>query len=123
MAGGIIEMPGLIAHPGQIWLAVEPVDMRRGIDGLSMAVQQSLGHSPCAGSAFVFGNRAGNRIKVLVWDGTGVWLCHRRLHEGRFVWPGSGERCFTLTQAQWEWLIAGVNWQRLSALAPAHLQP
>ncbi|SDW63445.1 transposase, partial [Nitrosomonas communis] len=46
MAGGIIEMPGLIAHPGQIWLAVEPVDMRRGIDGLSMAVQQSLGHSP-----------------------------------------------------------------------------
>jgi hypothetical protein len=47
-------MPGLIVHPGQIWLAVEPVDMRRGIDGLSMVVQQSLGHSPCAGSAFVY---------------------------------------------------------------------
>ena len=59
MAGGIIEMPGLIAHPGQIWLAVEPVDRRRGMDGLSMAVQQSLEHSPCAGSAFVFGHRAG----------------------------------------------------------------
>ncbi|SFN19017.1 transposase [Nitrosomonas communis] len=70
---GIIEMPGLIAHPGQIWLAVEPVDRRHGMDGLSMAVQQSLGHSPCAGSAFVFGHRAGNRIKVWVWDGAGVW--------------------------------------------------
>lgn len=51
-----------------------------------------------------------------------MWLCQRRLHEGRFVWPSSGERCVTLTQAQWEWLIAGV-WQRLSALLLAHLQP
>jgi transposase len=45
---------------------VDPVDMRRGIDGLSMIVQQALGHSPCSGSAFVFCNRAGNRIKVLL---------------------------------------------------------
>ncbi|CAE6508521.1 transposase (fragment) [Nitrosomonas nitrosa] len=52
-----------------------------------------------------------------------MWLCPRRLHEGRFVWPKSDEHCFTLTQTQWEWLIAGVNWQRLSALPPAHLQP
>ena len=54
VAGGIAEMLGLIANPGKIWLAVEPVDMRRGIDGLSMVVQQSLEHTPCAGSAFVF---------------------------------------------------------------------
>lgn len=122
MAGRIVEMPGLIASSGQIWLAVEPVDMRRSIDGLSLIVQQTLDHSPCAGSAFVFCNRAGNRIKVLLWDGTGVWLCQRRLHKGRFVWPKSGDRCFTLTQAQWTWLTAGVDWQRLSALPPGHLQ-
>lgn len=114
-------MPGLITNPGKIWLAVEPVDMRRGIDGLSMVVQQSLQQAPCAGSAFVFCNRANNRIKVLLWDGTGVWLCQRRLHQGKFVWPKLNERCFVLTQAQWEWLTAGVNWQRLSALPPAHL--
>ena len=116
-------MPGLITHPGQIWLVAEAVDMRRGIDGLSMMVHQALAHSPCAGSAFVFSNRAGNRIKVLLWDGTGVWLCHRRLHEGRFVWPKLGDPCVTVTQAQWEWLVAGVDWRRLSALPPADLRP
>lgn len=109
-------MPGLIAHSGQLWLMAEPVDMRRGIDGLSMMVQKILERSPCAGSAFIFCNRAGNRIKVLSWDGTGVWLCQRRLHEGRFVWTKSDGGCIELTQAQWEWLIAGVDWHRLSAL-------
>ncbi len=113
MAGAVIEMSGLITNPGKIWLAVEPVDMRRGIDGLSMVVQQSLQHAPCVGSAFVFCNRASNRIKVLLWDGTGVWLCQRRLHQGKFVWPKLNERCFTLTQAQWNWLIAGVDWQEI----------
>jgi len=114
-------VPGLIANPGKVWLAVEPVDMRKGIDGLSMFVQQFLGHSPCAGSAFVFCNRARNRIKVLLWDGTGVWLCQRRLHQGKFVWPRLNERCFPISQAQWNWLIAGVDWARLSARPPAHL--
>jgi transposase len=82
-----MAMPGLIEAPAQIWLAVAPVDMRRGIDGLSSIVQQALGHSPCAGSAFVFHNRSGNRLKVLLWDGNGVGLRQRRLHQGRFVWP------------------------------------
>lgn len=122
MAGRIIEMSGLIAHVGQIWMVVEPVDMRRGIDGLSLIVQQTLGHSPCSGSVFVFCNRTRDRMKVLLWDGTGVWLCHRRLHQGRFVWPKLEDRCFELTQSYWEWLIAGVDWQRLSALPPAHLR-
>lgn len=115
-------MPGLIEAPEHIWLAVAPVDMRRGIDGLSSIVQQALGHSPCAGSAFVFHNRSGNRLKVLLWDGNGVWLCHRRLHQGGFVWPKANDACFSLTPAQWQWLITGVDWQRLSADPPAHLQ-
>ena len=115
-------MSGLIAAPAQIWLAIEPVDMRRGIDGLSAYAQQALGYAPCAGAAFVFRNKSGNRVKVLCWDGQGVWLCQRRLHEGRFVWPKATERCFSLTQAEWNWLIAGVDWRRLSAQPPAHLQ-
>ena len=66
-------MPGLISTPGQIWLSAAPVDLRRGIDGLSALVQQALGQHPCAGSAFVFRNACGNRIKVLLWDGNIVF--------------------------------------------------
>ncbi|UOA09294.1 IS66 family insertion sequence element accessory protein TnpB [Methylobacter sp. S3L5C] len=56
-------MPGLITDPIAIWLAVEPVDMRRGIDGLSMIAQEALGKVPCSGVSIVFRNRLGNRIK------------------------------------------------------------
>jgi transposase len=115
-------MSGLIVTPGRIWLAVAPVDMRRGIDGLSSYAQNVLGDAPCAGSALVFRNRAGTRLKLLVWDGTGVWLCQRRLHQGRFRWPAVGEACFAITPAEWAWLIAGVEWQRLSAAPQAHWQ-
>ena len=115
-------MFGLITNLSAIRLAVAPVDMRHDIDGLSMIVQQALGHAPASGSAFVFRNRSGNRIKVLVWDGAGVWLCQRRLHEGSFVWPKATDPCFSVTFEQWQWLIAGVNWQRLSAVLPVDLQ-
>ena len=115
-------MSGLIAQPGQIWLCVAPVDLRRGMDGLSAWVQEVLHQPPCAGSAFVFRNSAGNRIKVLLWDGNGVWLCQRRLHQGHFVWPKPGDDCFSITPEEWQWLIAGVAWQRLSAKAPSHWQ-
>ena len=100
--------------PDQVWLAVEPIDMRRGIDGLSLRIQQALGRSPCDGSAFAFTNRSGTRLKLLVWDGTGVWLCLRRLHRGHFVWPRSGDSVCALSAEQWKWLTCGVDWQRLS---------
>jgi len=115
-------MPELITSPPQIWLAVAPVDMRRGIDGLSSIVQQALGQAPCAGSAFVFRNRSGNRLKLLLWDGNGVWCCQRRLHRGHFVWPKATDAGFSISQSQWQWLIAGVDWQRLSATPRAEWQ-
>lgn len=64
MAWGVAKMSELIAHGGQIRMMVEPVDMRRGIDGLSMIVQQALGYSPCSGSAFVFCNVSIQRIHL-----------------------------------------------------------
>lgn len=115
-------MSGLIGYPAQIWMAVAPVDMRRGLDGLSALVQHSLGHAPCAGSAFIFRNRAGNRLRLLLWDGNGVWLCQRRLHQGHFVWPKTHDAVFALSQAQWQWLVAGVDWQRLSAVPKTEWQ-
>ncbi len=112
-------MPGLIPRPASIWLVIEPVDMRRGVDGLSLHVQQVLRADPCDGSAYLFRNQRGNRIKLLIWDGTGVWLCQRRLQRGRFTWPKPGDPLFALTPEQWQWLVAGVDWQRLSAPPPA----
>jgi transposase len=105
--------------PQQVWLAIEPVDMRLGIEGLSLRVQESLGKAPCDGSAYAFCNKRGNRLKLLVWDGAGVWLAQRRLHRGRFTWPRAGEAVCTLGVEQWRWLTTGVDWQRLSAEAPS----
>lgn len=115
--------PAMIPAPNQVWLVVEPIDMRAGIDSLSQRIQNTLGYSPCDGSAYAFRNRRLTRLKLLVWDGTGVWLCQRRLHRGRFTWPTSNANTVTLTAAQWGWLTAGVDWQRLSATANAHWQP
>ena len=102
-------------RPDQVFLAVEPIDMRMGADGLSLLVQQNLGGTPDSGHAFAFRNRRGNRMKLLVWDGTGVWLCQRRLHQGKFTWPKVDDVLWQISTEQWQWLITGVDWQRLSA--------
>ena len=97
---------------------VEPMDMRRGADGLSAWIQAQLGEPPQAGSAFIFTNKPRTRLKLVVWDGNGVWLCMRRLHKGSFVWPKLGDATFEVTQEEWHWLIQGIDWQRLSAQLP-----
>ncbi len=96
------------------WLAVNPVDLRCGIDRLLVKVAAELGCEVCDGGAYVFRNRSATRIKVLCVDAQGVWLSVRRLHAGSFVWPRVGEAVCTLTSAQFAWLCAGVDWQRLS---------
>jgi transposase len=104
------------------WLATQPVDMRTGIDGLSLHVQQTLGRAPCDGTVYVFSNRHHTRLKMVCWDGNGVWMCLPRLHHGEFTWSQPGDDACELSQAQWRWLVAGVDWQRLSAQPAAHGQ-
>lgn len=116
MAGLVAEM----IRPEQVFLAVAPVDMRWGMDRLSLLIQQTDGRSPCDGTAYGFTNRTRSRIKLLIWDGTGVWLCHRRLHKGSFRWPNSGDTLFRMSAEQWRWLTTGVDWQRLCAAPSAH---
>lgn len=98
-----------------VWLATRPVDMRIGIDGLSLLVQESLGRAPCDGAAYVFANRRRTRLKLVCWDGNGVWMCLRRLHRGQFVWPQPDQASWQITAEQWQWLVTGVDWERLSA--------
>lgn len=72
----------------RMFLAVEPADFRKGIDGLAQVCRQVLKQDPFSGYVFLFRNRKANAVKVLVYDGQGFWLCQKRLSKGRFTgWP------------------------------------
>ncbi|MFP7609911.1 IS66 family insertion sequence element accessory protein TnpB [Serratia quinivorans] len=101
-------------RPEQLWLAREPVDMRRGIDTLTQYVTEQLQQPWQDEAAFVFCNKARTRIKVLRWDKHGVWLCQRRLHRGHFIWPRKGDKTWLLTLEQFDWLIKGIDWQKVA---------
>ena len=101
-----------------IWLALGVSDLRGGIDVLLAQVVRGFAGGAQAHHAYVFANRRADRLKVLVYDGVGMWLCTRRLQAGGFAWPGDASGAMTLTSAQFDWLVAGLPWQRLSAAPP-----
>jgi len=98
-----------------IWLSSEPLDMRCGPDTALARVVQVFGQAR-RHHAYLFANRRANRMKVLVHDGMGLWLCARRLHQGSFVWsrPGS-PATLALTDDQLQALVIGLPWHRLDA--------
>lgn len=112
-AGPITEVAMLAFPVGfKIYLAVEPVDMRKQFDGLWAVVQQQLKLDPLQGAVFAFSNRSRDRVKLLYWDGTGVWVCAKRLEKGRFTWPEPdvpGAVRHPLTPDQLTMLLAGVD--------------
>jgi transposase len=71
----------------KVFVALEACDMRQGFNGLYAAVTERLGEDPKGGALFVFTNRRRTRLKILCWDGTGLWLLTKRLEEGTFSWP------------------------------------
>jgi transposase len=71
----------------KVFVAVEACDMRKGFNGLYAAVTERLGEDPRSGTLFVFSNRRHTRIKILCWDGTGLWVMTKRLEKGTFSWP------------------------------------
>lgn len=96
-----------------VWLAVAPIDMRAGTDTALARVVAVFG---CAEPhhAYMFTNRRANRVKILVHDGLGIWLCARRLHQGRFVWPKDQTMMrMALTRVQFDALVIGLPWQRI----------
>jgi len=70
----------------KILFAVEPVDFRKGIDGLAAICRKFLKADPLSGCLFVFRNKRGTAIKILVYDGQGYWICQKRLSQGKFIW-------------------------------------
>ena len=73
----------------RIFLALGATDMRKGFEGLYGLVRDRLRLEPLSGHVFIFCNKARNRTKVLFWDGSGLWVCAKRLEKGRFSWPRS----------------------------------
>jgi len=71
----------------KVFVAVDPCDMRKGFKGLVAAVTERLGEDPKGGALFVFCNRRHNRLKILYFDGTGLWVLTKRLEQGTFSWP------------------------------------
>ncbi len=81
----------------KIFIAVEPADFRKGIDGLARLCTQVLEQDPFSGSVFAFRNRRSTAVKILVYDGQGFWLCHKRLSEGKFRWWPTSNTAVTET--------------------------
>ena len=78
----------------RVFVAVAPVDLRQSFNGLTSCVQTVLAEDPCSGHLFVFTNRRRNRLRLLWWDGSGLWVCAKRLERGSFGWPaGEGVSC------------------------------
>lgn len=98
-----------------VWLAVEPLDMRAGPDTALARVVRVFGEAR-PHHAYLFANRRATRLKMLVHDGFGLWLCARRLHQGKFSWPTIGASV-SVTQAQLQALVLGLPWHRLGEIA------
>jgi transposase len=95
----------------KVYVATRPVDFRRGLDGLAVAVQEMLGLDPYSGAAFVFRAKRSDRIKILVWDRTGLVLVHKRLEGCKFVWPQVREGVIRISPAMFAALFEGLDWR------------
>ena len=93
-----------------VLVAVEPVDLRKGIDGLAAVCREKLQADPFSGWLFIFRSRRGTAIRVLVDDGQGFWMAHKRLSRGKFLWwPTAGTATKRLAAHQAQLLLAAGN--------------
>jgi transposase len=102
----------IAAPPGvRVYLACGTTDMRRGMAGLAMQVQQGLAQDPFSGSVFAFRGKRACLIKVLWHDGIGLCLLTKRLERGHFIWPMTSTGAISLTAAQLATLLEGCEWR------------
>lgn len=95
----------------RIYLGIDAIDMRKGFDGLYGLVRDQLRLDPTSGHLFLFSNKQRTRVKVLVWDGSGLWVCAKRLEKGRFRWPTTEEPtgCVTMRAEELAMLLNGLD--------------
>ena len=95
----------------RVWIATGYTDMRRGMNGLALQVQQGLKRDPHAGDLFVFRGRRGDLIKILWHDGLGMSLYAKRLERGQFIWPSPTDGVVAITPAQLAYMLEGIDWR------------
>ena len=105
------------SHTVRILVATQPVDFRKGHDGLAAQVASVLKEDPFTGTVFLFRARRADRLKILFWDGTGLVMAYKRLEETTFTWPTIRDGLMSLNHAQFEALFAGLDWRKVKALA------
>lgn len=93
----------------RVFVALSPVDMRRSFNGLYAHVQTVLQEDPVSGHLFVFTNRLRNRVKILYWDGSGLWVCAKRLERGTFGWPTGEGASRTVRPEELQLLLHGIE--------------
>jgi transposase len=107
----------MIAVPAgmRVLVATKPVDFRSGADRLAALVREKLGDDPFSGTIFIFRPKRADRLKILVWDGSGLVLFWKRLEHGAFRWPPIRDGMMRLTASQLAALVDGLDWSRLQA--------
>jgi transposase len=93
----------------QVWLAAQPVDMRKSFDGLVEVVRRFLGHDPLSGSLFVFRNKAGHLLKILWWDRNGLAIYYKRLERNTFKFPRTTQSAVAITRDELLQLLSGLD--------------
>lgn len=99
----------------RVLVATKPIDFRKGADGLAAIVQTVLRHDPFSGTVYVFRSKRADRVKLLVWDGSGLVLVWKRLESGVFRWPPITDGVMRLSAAQLAALVDGLDWSRMHA--------
>lgn len=105
----------MIVRPAgvRVLVATRPVDFRKGMDGLAALARETLGQDPFCGTVLVFRAKRADRVKLLVWDGTGLILLAKRLEQGAFRWPPIMNGMMRLSPAQLAALLEGLDWSRV----------
>ena len=103
----------MIALPAgvRVWLATGHTDMRKGMNGLALQVQQGLLRDPHAGDLYVFRGKRGDLLKILWHDGLGMSLYAKRLERGRFLWPSPADGVVAITASQLAYMLDGIDWR------------
>lgn len=99
----------------KIHVVTDPVDFRQGMDGLAAIVSSALDLDPFSSAIVIFRSKQADRLKLLLWDGTGMVLVHKRLEGKAFAWQTVRQGAVQLTKTEFEALFEGLDWRRITA--------